>query len=81
MEKEGHFIHGKKVNWWVFYTKDGTLNYKCQFKNNQKNGYCLIYLKDKIVRIEKYNADKKINEWKDIKSFKKENNLSDLKIK
>ena len=78
IEKEGHFTHGEKVNWWVFYTKNGTLNYKCQLKNNLKNGYCLIYLKDKIVRIEKYIDDKKIDEWTDLKSFKKENNLSDL---
>jgi len=54
------------------------INHKCQLKNNQKNGYCLRYQNKKIVKAEKYKAGKKIKEWTDLKSFKKDNKLSDL---
>ena len=79
IEKEGHYKIGKKVNWWLFYDKDGNVNHKCQLKNNQKNGYCLIYNKRKLIKASKFKGGKKIKEWTDFSSFKKENNLNDLR--
>lgn len=78
-EKEGHYKKGRKYDWWLFYDKDGNINHKCQLKNNQKNGYCLIYRKQKLVKASKFKGGKKIKEWKDFSSFKKENSLNDLK--
>ena len=53
--------------------------HKCQLKNNQNDGYCLFYHNNKIISAKKYKEGKQINEWTDYKSFKKENNLRDLK--
>ena len=78
-EKEGHFKDGKQNDWWLFYNNFGVLNFKCQFKNNLENGYRLCYKNDELQKIEKYTNGQKINEWADLKSFKKENKLSDLK--
>ena len=78
-EKEGHFKKGQKNDWWLFYDKNGNVNHKCQLKNNQKNGYCLLYQKKKLVKASKFKEGKKIKEWKDFSSFKKENNLLDLR--
>lgn len=79
LEKEGHFIRGKKSKWWLFYDIKGYVNHKCQLKNNQRNGYCLRYNRQKLVKAEKYQKDKKIKEWTDLESFKKENSLFDLR--
>jgi hypothetical protein len=79
IEKEGHFKKGEKSNWWLFYDKDGNVNHKCQLKNNQKNGYCLIYSKKKIVKASKFKEGKKIKEWTDFSSFRRENSLNDLR--
>ncbi|MDD7886910.1 toxin-antitoxin system YwqK family antitoxin [Flavivirga sp. 57AJ16] len=77
-KSEGHFIDGKKNNWWLFYNDMEKIDHKCQLKDNQKNGYCLMYKNEKLVSAKKYKAGKKIKEWTDYKSFKKENKLSDL---
>ncbi len=77
-KSEGHFINGKKNNWWLFYDKIEQINHKCQLKNNRKNGYCFHYKNEKLTKAEKYKSGKKIKEWIDLKSFKKENKLSDL---
>ena len=73
------FKGGKQNNWWLFYDKDGFVNHKCQLKNNQKNGYCLLYQKNKLVKAYKFKKGKKIKEWNDFSSFKQENNLNDLR--
>ncbi len=78
-EKEGHYIAGKKSNWWLFYDENEKVNHKCQLKNNQKNGYCLRYEDEKLIRAEKYEEGKKVGEWTDLKSFKKENSVWDLR--
>jgi antitoxin component YwqK of YwqJK toxin-antitoxin module len=75
---EGHFVKGQKTNWWLFYDDMEKLNHKCQLKNNQKNGYCLMYKNEKIVSATKYKAGKKIKTWTNFKAFKSENNLFDL---
>ncbi|WP_299106389.1 hypothetical protein [uncultured Tenacibaculum sp.] len=77
-EKEGHFVNGKQNKWWLYYDNDGNVNHKCQLKNDKKNGYCLLYKKQKLVKAVKFKNGKKINEWTDFSSFKKENSLKDL---
>ena len=78
-EKEGHYINGNKESWWVFYDKLEKVSHKCQFKNNIKNGYCLIYKNNNLIKASKFKDGKLIKEWKDFASFRKENNLSDLR--
>ena len=75
----GKFVNGKKTNWWVFYDPTGQISHKCQLKFNQKNGYCLKYKNGDIISASKYNAGKKIKEWYNLKDFKKENNLLNLR--
>ncbi|MEL6303446.1 MAG: hypothetical protein AAFQ20_01510 [Bacteroidota bacterium] len=79
LDHEGHFALDQKVKWWLFYDKQGKVNHKCQLRNGIKDGYCLKYQKSKLTSAEKYSDGKKIKEWYDFSSFKKENNLSDLK--
>ncbi len=76
--KEGHYKLGNMEAWWVFYAKSGQVECKIQYRNNAKNGYCLRYENDKIVKIEKFEADTKIGEWDNLKEFESENNLKDL---
>ena len=78
-QSEGHVINGKKTKWWVFYDELENVNHKCQLKDGVKDGYCLRYKNNKLVKAEKYANGKKINEWTDYRSFRKENKLSDLK--
>lgn len=78
-ESEGHFISGGKNKWWIFYDKKGNIIHKCQMKHNLKNGYCLLYKDNKLIKASKFVENKKLKEWKDFSSFKQENNLSDLK--
>lgn len=78
LESEGHFSKGTKNMWWLFYDGMEKIYHKCQLKNNKKDGYCLRYTNEKLVKAEKYRAGKKIKEWTDFRSFKKENKLSDL---
>jgi antitoxin component YwqK of YwqJK toxin-antitoxin module len=69
----------KKNNWWLFYDKEGHIAHKCQLKNNQKNGYCFLYEKKKLVKASKFKNGKKTKEWTNFSSFKKENSLNDLR--
>ena len=78
-EKEGHFENGQQIDWWLFYNNYGTLNFKCQFKNDLEHGYRLCYKGEELQKIEQYKNGQKIKEWTDIESFKKDNKLSDLK--
>ena len=78
-EKEGHYAQGKKNKWWLFYDTEGNVNHKCQLKDNHKNGYCLIYRKNRIIKASKFQQGKKIKEWTDLSSFRKENKLRDLR--
>ncbi|MFL0170728.1 toxin-antitoxin system YwqK family antitoxin [Tenacibaculum maritimum] len=78
-EKEGHFIDGKQSKWWLYYDNEGFVNHKCQLKDNKKNGYCLLYDKNKLIKAVKFKNGKKIKEWTSFSSFRKENNMSDLK--
>lgn len=71
-------MKGKKNKWWLFYDSMVTIIYKCQLKNNKKNGYCLMYKNNKLVSAKNYKPGKQLKEWTDFKAFKKENNLKDL---
>ena len=79
VKKEGHFEHGKKNGWWIFYNNNGDVIHKCQLHNGKKDGYCLKYKDNKIQSAQRYNEGIKIKEWYDFSSFRKENDLSDLK--
>ena len=79
LQKEGHFLNDKMTSWWIFYDINGVINHKCQLNGGKKNGYCLKYHNDKLNSASKYTYGKKIKEWYDLSSFKKENKLSDLK--
>lgn len=78
-EKEGHFVNGKQNKWWLFYDKNGSINHKCQLIDNQKNGYCLVYKEERLVKALRFSNDEKVKEWTDFSSFRKENDLKDLK--
>jgi len=77
--KAGHYKQDKMVAWWLFYNKNGVLNHKCQLSGGVKNGYCLKYMDKKLVSAQKFTNGKKIKEWYSLRSFKRENNLSDLR--
>ncbi|TXN38162.1 hypothetical protein FVB32_07670 [Flagellimonas hymeniacidonis] len=79
LDMEGHYSKNKMVKWWLFYDDKGHVNHKCQLQKGIKNGYCLKYKNEKLTSAEKYNNGKKIKEWHNFSSFKKENKLSDLK--
>ncbi len=76
---EGHYRNNKRVKWWLFFDRNGKINHKCQLLNDIKNGYCLMYDNTKLTSAEKYKNGKKIKEWFSFISFRRENNLSDLK--
>ncbi len=78
IKHEGHFTKGQKAKWWIYY-QDGIVNHKCQYHQNQKNGYCLIYEQGELVKASKFKGGKKVKEWTDLESFKKDNKLSDLR--
>lgn len=77
--KEGHYINNKKTDWWLFYDTKGQIDHKCQLDNGIKDGYCLNYKNQELKSALKYKEGKKIKEWTDLKAFRKENNLMDLK--
>ncbi|WP_378178941.1 toxin-antitoxin system YwqK family antitoxin [Aquimarina sp. SS2-1] len=76
--KEGHFINDKAEKWWIIYdiatsNRKDKITKKYQYRNNKKNGYCLLYKNDKLFKAEKYINDQKTGEWTDVFSFKKDN--------
>ncbi len=79
IEMEGHYANGKKAKWWLFYDENGKINHKCQLSGGIKNGYCLKYKDEKLKSAQKYTNGKKIKEWYSLRSFKRENKLSDLR--
>ena len=79
VEKEGHYSTGSALNWWIYYNQKGHIIHKCQLDKGIKNGYCLKYSDQKLISAEKYQNGQKIDEWFNFSSFKRDNNLSDLK--
>ena len=76
---EGRYQKNKKTGWWLFYDDKGNINHKCQLQKGIKNGYCLKYRNNDLKSAEKYSHGKKIKEWFSFASFKRENNLADLR--
>jgi antitoxin component YwqK of YwqJK toxin-antitoxin module len=77
-KEEGHFINNKKCKWWLTYNSKEEINKKCEFENDQLNGFSIFYKNSQIIRVEKYFMDKKIKEWDSVKEFKKDNNINFL---
>lgn len=78
-ESEGHFFNGKKNDWWSYCNSKGEIIHKCQLQNNIKDGYCLHFKDNEIVKASKYSEGKKQQEWTDYSLFTHENNLLDLR--
>ena len=78
LKKEGHYRNGLQTDWWIFYDEKGNLTCKMEYSQNQKNGFCLRYQNNTIVKVEKYKNDSLIQEWNSLKEFKKDNNLSNF---
>lgn len=71
--KEGHYTNGVAQNWWIFYDLATNSKHKIQYKNNQKNGFCLVYQGSKLQKVEKYVNDVHNGTWTDVRSFKRDN--------
>jgi len=79
LKSAGWIENGKKVKYWRTYYKNGTLKTEGHFKNNLPTKYWKHYSSDGTIESEgHFKNGKKIKEWTDLKSFKKENKLSDL---
>lgn len=73
LEKEGHYRQGIAENWWIFYDLATRDKRKTQYQNNKKNGFSLVYQKNKLVKVEKYIQDEYKGMWTSISSFKRDN--------
>lgn len=78
LEREGHYREGRPTDWWIYYDKDGKPAHKCQLEDGIKNGYCLKYTEGELSSASRYSQGRFVKEWKDLKSFKRENSLLDL---
>ena len=78
-EQEGHYKNGEMTDWWLFFDSKGRVSHKCQLDMGIKNGYCLQYVNEELTSAEKYQNGKQIKKWTSFSSFRRENNLSDLK--
>ncbi|GGG18198.1 hypothetical protein GCM10011344_18540 [Dokdonia pacifica] len=73
LEKEGHYKKGIAENWWIFYDLATQEKRKTQYQNNKKNGFSLIYQKNKLIKVEKYIQDVYKGMWTSISSFRRDN--------
>ncbi len=78
LEREGHYSEGRPSNWWIYYDAEGKPAHKCQLEDGMKNGYCLKYTEGELSSASRYSKGRFVKEWKDLKSFKRENSLLDL---
>lgn len=72
IREEGNYTKGKRNDWWSFFMS-GKLTHKCQLKNNEKDGFCINYKNGKLTKASKYEKGKKLKEWTDYASFRKDN--------
>jgi antitoxin component YwqK of YwqJK toxin-antitoxin module len=79
LKSEGHYLKGKKNKWWSYYNSNGEITHKCQLQNDVKEGYCLHFKGNEMVKASKYSEGKKQEEWTDYSLFTQENNLLDLR--
>lgn len=71
--KEGHYDKGIAQNWWIFYDIARLETRKIQYKDNQKNGFCLVYENKKLTKVEKYVEDQYKGEWDSVRTFRRDN--------
>lgn len=71
--KEGHYENGNFDKWWIFYDLALQEKRKIQYQNNEKNGFCLIYKKNKLIKAEKYQNDLLTGMWDTLRSFRQDN--------
>jgi antitoxin component YwqK of YwqJK toxin-antitoxin module len=71
--KEGHYQKGVAQDWWIFHDIATRTEKRFQYKNNEKNGFALIYKKRRLKRVEEYKNNRKIGEWTSIFTFKRDN--------
>lgn len=69
--KEGSYNNNQACKWWIFYSENKKR--KIQFKNGEKNGYCLVYINNRLKKAELYESDRKTGEWTSYFSFKRDN--------
>lgn len=69
--REGHFNDGEKQDWWIFHNNNTAL--KVQYKKGKREGYGLVYQKNKLQKALKYEQDKKVGEWSSVLSFRIDN--------
>lgn len=71
--KEGHYETGNANDWWIFYDLVRQEKQKIEYVNNQKNGYCLSYKNNKLIRASTYENDQLIGSWTSIREFRQDN--------
>ena len=71
--KEGHYEDGIAQNWWIFYDIARQETRKIQYVDNHSNGFCLVYKKKKLIKVEKYINDQLKGEWTSISAFRRDN--------
>ena len=71
--KEGHYKQGVAQDWWIFYDLAKREKRKIQYDAGKKNGYCLVYKKNTLIRAEKYEQDKRTGQWTSVREFKRDN--------
>ncbi len=71
--KEGSFANDLMVDWWTHYDKDGKIIEKCQYDKGVKNGYRVLYVKEKPKMVEKFEDNVKTDEWTSFTGFIIEN--------
>lgn len=79
VEKEGYFLNDNAEDWWIFYEIGTRNSKKLQFKDGVKDGVCLIYKRNKLVKAQRYKANQKMGEWTSVFAFKRDN--PDLSLK
>ena len=75
LKEEGWIKKDQKNGYWKFYHSNGNLESEGRFKNNEQTKYWYYYRENGS----KIKEGKKVKEWTDLASFKKENKLSDLR--
>lgn len=75
-KEQGHYEANKKCKWWLFHNSKGEIVKKCEYINDLINGFSILYRNSQIIKAEKYDMGKKINEWNSLTDFKKDNKIS-----
>ncbi|WGK65410.1 toxin-antitoxin system YwqK family antitoxin [Croceiramulus getboli] len=71
--KEGHYQKDQEEGWWTFYDLAAQKESRCQCRDNLKHGYCLIYEKGRLKRVDHYHKGQKIRTWSTLSAFRKDN--------